>query len=403
MTAPTVQVRQLWQPLFTGGWRGVIVALILLGALAACSSHPVDTRAINALPALQLGDHSVAVATVASRVHSPDLLVVDAPMREFVQHYSAGAVNRRQLLTSLHAAIMGAGALDLQYDPLADAPARETFHRGAANCLSYASLFVALAREAGLDAGYQWLEVRPQWSRVGERVSVGLHVNVFVDLGRQGQYMVDIDPPRPGHVVNSRKISDSQARALYHANIGMDALASDDLEQAWLQTVRALQLSPQMAHFWINLGAIYRAAGQHREAEDSYLYALQLDSSAYSAMANLVILYGIEGRQQELEYWEDRVEGYRQSNPFYHAWLGDLAGEKGDWRQALRHYDEVLELLGDDSAMLFARGLIHYRLDQLDAAAADMKRAIDGATLRSEIDSYQQALDALRREQVAAL
>jgi hypothetical protein len=39
----------------------------------------------------------------------------------------------------------------------------------------------------------------------------------------------------------------------------------------------------------------------------------------------------------------------------------------------------------------------------LDAAAADMKRAIDGATLRSEIDSYQQALDALRREQVAAL
>ena len=403
MAASTARIRYLRRSVFTGRWRDVVAALILLVLVPGCTTHSSGFHAVKAPAPLQLGEHSLEQTSVAGLVHSPDLLAVDAPMREFVQRYSAGTVNRRQRLTSLHAAVMGAGALDLQYDPAANGTARDAFHRSAANCLSYASLFVALAREAGLDAGYQWYQVRPQWSRMGERVTVALHVNVFVDLGRRGQFVVDIDPPQPGSVINSRTISDDDALALYHANIAIDALAQEDLEQAWLQTVRAVQLSPKMAHLWINLGAIYRAAGQHREAEDSYLYALQLDSSAYSAMANLVILYNIEGREQERQYWEGRVESYRHNNPYYHAWLGDLAGEKGDWLEALRHYDEVLEILPDDSPMLFARGLIHTRLEQPDAAAVDIKRALEGATLRSAIDRYQQALDALGRDRVAAL
>lgn len=404
MAASTARIRYLRRSAFTGRWRNVFAALMLLIVVPGCATQATGFHSAKAPAPLQLGERSLEAASVASLVQSPDLLAVDAPMREFVQRYSADSINRRQRLTSLHLAIMGAGALDLQYDPAANGTAMYAFHRGAANCLSYASLFVALAREAGLDAGYQWYDVRPQWSRMGERVTVALHVNVFVDLGRRGQFVVDIDPPQPGHVISSRTISDDDALALYHANIAMDALAEDDLEQAWLQTVRAVQLSPKMAHLWINLGAIYRAAGQHREAEDSYLYALQLDSSAYSAMANLVILYNIEGREQERRYWEGRVERYRRSNPYYHAWMGDLAGEKGDWREALRHYDQVLEILPDDSPMLFARGLIHYRLEQPDAAAADITRALEGATLRSDIDRYQRALDALRREErVAAL
>jgi len=41
----------------------------------------------------------------------------------------------------------------------------------------------------------------------------------------------------------------------------MQALGTDDVITAWLHTVRALQLHPQRSHMWVNLGAIYRAAG----------------------------------------------------------------------------------------------------------------------------------------------
>ena len=151
----------------------------------------------------------------------------------------------------------------MRYDPEAGGTARDAFHRGTANCLSYASLFVALAREAGLDADYQWLEVSPRWMRDGERVTVRLHVNVLVKLGQGEQFMVDIDPLESRDIAGSRQISDTDALALYHSNIAMNALADEHTEEAWLQAVRALQLSPGTAHLWVNLGAVYRFNGQH--------------------------------------------------------------------------------------------------------------------------------------------
>lgn len=182
------------QPSIAIGVMRLVAALVLLGALSACSTHPASTRSVAALAPLQLEGRSVGVEAVSRRIPAVDLLATDAAMRDFVAHYTEDAGSARQRLMSLHRAVTGAGILDLQYDPFADGAASEAFHRGTANCLSAASLFVALAREAGLDASYQWLEVRPQWSRMGERVMVGLHVNVQVKLRGTRRYMVDIDP-----------------------------------------------------------------------------------------------------------------------------------------------------------------------------------------------------------------
>lgn len=389
-----------WQS--TGGWR-ILVALSLLAALSACAvTSPATIGTVSQLAPLQLEGRELTVMDAAA-TPTPNLLAIDDAMREFVERYTGGAANKRQRLMSLHRAIAGAGTLAVQYDPFADGSAREVFYQGSANCLSYASLFVALAREAGLDAAYQWLDVRPQWSREGDRVLVGLHVNVVVKLRQGGRYMVDIDPLPSAEVAGSLELTDSDAQALHHNNVAMAALAEDDLEQAWNNGVRALQLNPQMAHLWVNLGAIYRSAHQYREAEGSYLQALELDPWSHPAMTNLAILYGLEDRQEDRAYWLGRVERYRQSNPFYHAWLGDQAGKAGEWPAALEHYEAAVELSPRDSGLRFARGMIHYQLDDLDAAAADIQRAIELATLRSEVESYQAQLARLRQEQLVAI
>jgi Flp pilus assembly protein TadD len=386
-------------------WRLFALALVLIGALSACAGTPsiLDTQVTDQLAPLQLADGELAASEAAAGVATPDLLAMDDSMRDFVARYTGGTGNSRQRMMALHRAITGAGILNIQYDPFADGSAREVFYRGTANCLSYANLFIALAREAGLDAHYQWLEVRPRWSRVGERISVGLHVNVVVKLRNGERYMVDIDPLPSRDIAGSLEISDRDARALYHSNIAMGALAEDDLERAWGQGVRALHISPQMSHLWVNLGAVYRAADQHREAEKSYLRALELDSWSSSAMTNLAILYDLEGRYEEREYWQGQVDRYQQSNPYYHAWLGDQAGKTGDWSVALEQYDKAVELMPDDSSLLFARGMILYRLNDLAAAAADMRRAIKFADLRVDRDVYQQRLDEVRREQLVGL
>src|SRR5690606_6007132 len=119
--------------------------------------------------------------------------------------------------------------------------------------------------------------------------------------------------------------------------LAMEALATGELAAAWRQGVRALQFSPDMGQLWVNLGAIYRAAGQDGPAERSYFRALQLDEGDRSAMNNLLVLYQHQGREDEQAYWAARVARYRENNPYYHAWLGDQAGEAGDWDAALLH------------------------------------------------------------------
>jgi tetratricopeptide (TPR) repeat protein len=398
-----VITRDFPRSVLPGRCRRGITVLLVTASLLACSTTPGPSRSISELPPLHLDNHSLSVDEVAARAPTPDLLAIDQEMREFVQLYTGGVRNRRQRLMMLHRAITGAATLNLEYDPFAQGSAQEVFHRGSANCLSYANLFVALAREAGLQASYQWLEVRPQWTRMGERVMVGLHVNTMVKLAGGGEYMVDIDPLPSRDIAGTQKMSDADAQALYHSNIAMDALAEEDLEQAWLHGVRALQISPEMPHLWVNLGAIYRMAGQHREAESSYLYALRLDPWDRSAMNNLVVLYQIEGRDEDRDYWDVRVAHYRDGNPYYHAWLGDRATEEGDWAAALQHYEEAVERLPNDSRLLYATSLIYFRLDQLQEASTYIKRAIATATLYSDINTYKLQLDAVQRKQLAGI
>ncbi len=381
----------------------VLASTLIPLVLGACTSTSPTSFPISRLEPLQLDGRTISPGQAETMAPTPDLLALDEEMRAFVERYTGDVSRERQRLMMLHRAVKGGGVLDMQYDPFAEGSARETFHRGAANCLSYASLFVALAREAGLNAHYQWLEIHPEWSRMGDRVAVRLHVNVTVRLRNGEHFMVDIDPVPSRDVARTRKLSDEEAGALYHNNLAMDALANADLAQAWAHGVQALRLSPDMPYLWVNLGATYRLADQHRAAELSYLHALELDPRDHSAMNNLAVLYGMQGREEERQYWVDRVDTYRESNPYYHAWRGDRAGELGNWREALHHYERAVRLLPEDSQLLYAKGLIHYELDELKEASRNISRAIENATRRADIETYQERLEAVEQAQVAGV
>ncbi|WP_206604735.1 tetratricopeptide repeat protein [Kineobactrum sediminis] len=378
-------------------------AILLLAGLAGsgCSVLPGSGAAVAELPPLRLANGVVTLDDVPALAPSPELTALTEPMRAFVARYAPRTLAPRQRLNSLHEAIKGPGMLAVGYDPFADGDAETVFDSGAANCLSYAHLFVALAREAGLNASYQWLEVRPQWTRLGERVAVSLHVNVLVKVSAGEQYMVDIDPLQPRDIAASRKLGDRDARALQHNNLAMAALAGAEPEVAWANAIRALQLSPDLPELWVNLAAVYRHAEQFSAAENALFQALKIDSGERSAMNNLVVLYSQLGREGEREFWVERVNRHRDLNPYYHAWLGDKAGEEEDWTTALDHYRQALKLEPKNSRLLYSTGIIHFRLAQYDAAERLVERAIATATLRPDILDYQVQLAAVRRRQLA--
>ena len=380
------------------------IGLALVFLLGGCATSERSHReSLSEIVPLQYAGQTIELSDVDFLAPTPDLLGLDEEMRNFVESYTGHLNHDRMRMVQLHQAIKSDAILDIQYMPGAEGGAADVFHRGTANCLSYANLFVALAREANLRADYQWVKVRPQWTRVGERVAVRLHVNVVVKLRSKVEYVVDIEPLTAAERTKTKRISDIDAFALHHNNIAMEALARSELDQAWAHNVRALQLSPKMSLLWVNLGAIYRLAGQHEEAERSYFHALRLNAADRSAMNNLVVLYDLEGREADSKYWNDKVAYYRMRNPYYHAWLGDKAGEADDWSQALMHYTDALRLEPEGTQLQYEMGVIHYQLGDLEAAGRYMSMAIASATLRADIESYQTQLDAIRKEQIADL
>jgi Flp pilus assembly protein TadD len=381
----------------------VLAVIAVFITVTGCASVHNTAGPPPAIAALDTENTRLGLDQVAALAPSPDLLALDAQMLAFVERYTRGLYSHRQRLVNLHSAIKSPALLGVEYDTFAEGSAIESFHSGKVNCLSYAHLLIALAREAGLNAHYQMVDVRPTWSRLGERVAVGLHVNVLVDLRGSKAYMADIDPLEPGDIIGTRELSDTDALALYHSNFAMAELTLERMETAWANAVRAVQLSPAMAHLWVNLGAVYRNAGQYAEAERSYFHALELNSNDRSAMNNLMVLYAVQGDEEQHAFWQSQVERYRSKNPYYHAWLGDQAGESGDWPRALEHYQRAVQLDPNDSHLLYGTGLVHFRLDDFDAASRLLTDAIANARLRSEIDTYRSQLERVRQEQLAAL
>ena len=110
--------------------------------------------------------------------------------------------------------------------------------------------------------------------------------------------MVDIDPLQSRDIAASRQISVTEALALYHSNIAMDALAAGDTEQArqWQQAVRnyerALALSPgnsrllsalghsheQLGETGITSGYLRRAIDAAPSRVDNAIYRMQLNA-----------------------------------------------------------------------------------------------------------------------------
>ncbi len=133
-----------------------------------------------------------------------DLLRLTPEMRAFSERYAKRGADNTGKAWMLAYAALDPYLLDFDYDPMVTLPADEAFRLGRGNCLTFSSMFVAMARDAGLTAWYQEVIVPPEWSAVNETLLVSKHVNAVVaewnsryviDVSRRKQNAAGRDPP----------------------------------------------------------------------------------------------------------------------------------------------------------------------------------------------------------------
>lgn len=307
-------------------------------------------------------------------VNDIDVLAMDQEMLRFLDKH----VNREHRSTlKLHEllyAIITEGSFGLEYDEITRT-AQETFEARLGNCLSFTNLFVAMAREVGLDVTYQEVETPPSWSMEGDTYELSRHVNVFVDLGPGGSREVDFDIDDFQSSYDRQLISDERAVAHYYTNVGAEHLQKNDLLEALRYFRKAIASDDAFAPVWSNLGALYSQAGHFDYAEAAYLRALVINPREQVAMSNLGQLYEHLEKAELADWYNQQSNRHRMRNPYYRYHLARTAFLAKDYESAIGHLKYSIRKNGDEDNFYFLLGLSYLQKGDESAARRWLEKA----------------------------
>jgi tetratricopeptide (TPR) repeat protein len=347
---------------------GIVLLVATTAGAAAATRHPLfDEAELIAGHALPLGSPRAPTA-----VPTPEeVFALDDEMYAFVEPLTAMRDPNHKMVELIRA-MEGRGMFSLEYAEVTRT-ARSTFHDRQGNCLSFTMLFVTLARAAGLRASYQSVDVPPSWSYDGQ-VVVANHVNTLVRTGRE-ETIVDFNIRPYERSQSRRRVADSYALGLFYTNLGAEAILAGDYDAALLYLREAAGAHADVAGLWVNLGVLYSRHALYEHAEAAYLRALAVDPDEPSALVNLALVYEMLEEPALAADYRERVQRYRERNPYYHFASATEAYAQQQYSTALASLRKALRLKPDEHAFYQLRGHVQEALGKPRHATQSFERA----------------------------
>lgn len=369
---------------------GIVAVVLAVTACAAPSPRPAAVA-----PEALISAESPLGNPSAGIVPRQAIFAVDDAMRAFVAERALPRDRPQQRLEKLLLGMREIGLFDLDYSTDATRTARETFHEKRGNCLSFTILFVALAREAGLDVRFQLVDIPPTWSGDTELVMLNNHINALTRTPFDSDYVVDFNIADYKGNYDVETVSDDYAVALFYSNRGVEAMTAQRTDESFEYFRHAIAAYDRISGPWVNLGVLYARQELHEHAESAYLKALSIDSGDRSALVNLGNLYQDTGEVALAEEYRARVHRYQQRNPYYHYSLASAAYAERRSRDALQLIDRAIRLKKDEHQFHFLKSLVLFEIGDRSAARESLARAEQHAE-RGEIrTTYASKIAAL--------
>jgi tetratricopeptide (TPR) repeat protein len=353
--------------------RSVLAGLAAL-SLGCATMRPDPGRATVTVDELLAGAPLVATPDTAPPVAEDEVLLVSPEMQAFLDRHVARRAGSVSRLRQLVGAILDEKSLGLEYDE-STRTAAETFRARRGNCLSFSSMFLAMARRAGLRAYYQEVDTPPDWTLRNEVLVLNRHVNVLVDTGRGGDHEVDFNLDGVQTRDHRRRISDARALSHYDNNVAIERMQAGDAAAAFRYLRRAVRREPAFAPAWTNMGILYRRQGHLAHAEAAYLQALAADGRDLVAMSNLTRLYEQLGDHERAAGYRRRVTRHRDRNPYYRFQLAREAVLARDYDAAISHLHYAVDHRRDEDRFYFLLGVSYAGKGDVAAARKWFARA----------------------------
>ncbi len=273
----------------------------------------------------------------------------------------------------------------LVYDDAHTGTAREVFETRRYNCLSLTVLFVALARDLGLEADYLRVDSAATYIADGRVVLVTRHVTAgWGPPARRHVAELGVDPDTEH--LRFTTLADAEVEAAWWTNRSGELVRDGAPLEAAEAARAALSLVPTLPEAWVNLGVAERHAGDLRAAEEAYRRAIELDPERLSAWRNLAMLMRLEGRAEAARELLELADRPGHRDPFVLLALGDGCLQAGDLDGAGRlyrrarllepHHPDVLAALGAHALAEGDEGRARRWLARARRADADNARVV---------------------------
>ncbi len=345
-------------------------------------------------------------AVRADELPDRQLLDLDREMKAFALDATANFRSQHTRLRRLLGTMINSGLLSLDYQGEATLTARETFYARRGNCLAFTNLFVALAREAGLQATYQQVDIPEVWTGDGDLAMLNLHVNVLVRVdtpsfaGRTApsgpndyrDFVVDFNEARFQTLYTQRPVSDEYVEALFYNNLAVNAMRAGEIREAMVYFAKAIRAHQEVPAVWTNLGVLYARNRAPAYAESAYHQALRIDGSYNPAIGNLARLYEQRGEIALADAYRERIRRYQQRNPYYHFFVSERAFSEGHPDEALRSVDRAIRLHKEDHRFHLLRALILEQVGDHAGSRASLVLAREYATVAGLEDRFDRKL-----------
>ena len=288
--------------------------------------------------------------------------------------------------------------LRLEYHDDATQTVEQAYLDRQVNCLTYTLVFLALAREAGLDAYPQEIDETLAWQQLKDVVYRSNHVNAAVRLGTQ-RYVVDVGSSfvigrHPAHVISEQRLL-----AQYYNNRAAQLLALGDLPAALAHADIAIELDPAYPTTWSNTGVLRLHSGDLAGAEQAYATALSLAPEHSSALFNLVALYKRSGDHKREMQFRRRLDKVQSRDPFHQFMLAVQFEQQGDYVHAIKRYRLAIRLHGGEHRFYHGLARVYALAGNPRSARRALQRALalaSGKEDEAALAQYQAMLDGLR-------
>src|SRR3990172_13402122 len=172
-------------------------------------------------------------------------------------------------------------------------------------------------------------------------------------------------------LTKSRMKSDRDADA--HHMLGIAYLNENNLQLAFMEFVKAVELNPNEKTYHYALGHVYFKMNKFVEAVKSYSNALAIDPMYGDAHNSLGVVYG------KMELWDNAVSEYQKAlnSPEYTTpqWarfnLGIAYFKKDDYQSARTEFNEAIKIQPEVAVFHLWLGHTYMKMDMTrDAIAA---------------------------------